>query len=226
MAPGLRSLAAWFELANIEDRLAYLAGATPLPPFELGVLSSVWDAAAATQSAEELRGLLAGSSWGDPGSDDPQEIHRLLRFAWTRRVAAHAPEARSWAAGAAAILLAEELLVAGRQVDPALARRAELGVAWPGAKTVSELRALLPRHASWALAGIEEPAELWRAELAWWRTVGAEAELMVRSRREGREVVVGAIALLGLDAVRISTALGVVAHGGSEDALEALDALC
>ena len=226
MATGLRSLAAWFELANIEDRLAYLAGAAPLPPFELGVLATVWDAAATTQSAEEIRSLLAGSTWGDPGGDDPEQIHRLLRFAWARRVAAHAPEARAWAAGAAAILLAEELLVAGRRVDPALARRAELGVAWLGANTVSELRALLPRNASWALAGIEEPAELWRAELSWWRTVGADAELMVRSRREGREVVVGAIALLGLDAVRVSAALGVAAHGGTTASREVLDALC
>jgi hypothetical protein len=226
MATGLRSLAAWFEIANIEDRLAYLAGAAPLPPFELGVLSTVWDAAATTQSAEELRRLLAGSSWGDPGGDDPEHIHRLLRFAWARRVATHASEARAWAAGAAGILLAEELFVAGRPVNPALARRAELGVAWPGADTVSELRALLPRNASWALAGIEEPAELWRAELAWWRTVGADAELMLRSRREGREVVVGVIALLGLDAVRVSAALAVAAHGGSAASWEVLDALC
>ena len=225
MATGLRSLAAWFEIANIEDRLAYLTGGTPWTPFELGVLSTVWDAAATTQSAEELRELLAGSSWGDPGSDEPEAIHRLLRFAWARRVAVNAPEARAWAAGAAGILLAEELLVARRPVDPALARRAELGFAALAAETVPELRMLLPRHASWALAGIEEPAELWRAELAWWRTVGTEAELMVRSRREGRAVVVGAIALLGLDTVRVSTALAASAHGGSAASLEVLDAL-
>ena len=35
----LRSLAAWFELVNIDDRLAYLAGGGLRPAFELGVLS-------------------------------------------------------------------------------------------------------------------------------------------------------------------------------------------
>ena len=49
---------------------------------------------------------------------------------------------------------------------------------------------------------------------------------MTRSRLEGREVVVGAIALLGLDAVRVATALAVVAQEGSETAREAFDALC
>ncbi len=225
MVTGLRSLAAWFELVNIEDRLAYLADGELRAPFELGVLSTVWETAATTQNAEELRRLLAGSSWGDPGSEDPQEIHLALRFAWARRVVTQASEASAWAAGAAAILLAEELLVSGRRVGPALARRAQLGSAWLGAETVPELRARLPRHASWALAGIDEPADLWRAELAWWGTVGAEAELMAHSWREGREVVVGAIALLGLDAVRVSTALAVATHGGSAASREVLDAL-
>lgn len=225
-ATGLRALAAWFELVNIEDRLAYLAGGRLRAPFELGVLSSVWEAAASTQSAEELRRLLRSSSWGDPGSDDPQDIHLALRFAWARRIAAQAPEARAWAAGAAAILLAEELFVAKRRVDPGLARRAELGTTWPGAKTIAELRARLPRRAAWALAGIGEPTELWRAELAWWRTVGEETELMVRSRREGREVVLGAIALLGLDAVRVTTALAVADQGGTAASREVLAALC
>jgi hypothetical protein len=225
-ATSLRALAAWFELVNIEDRLGYLAGERLAAPFELGVLSSVWEAAASTQSAEELRRLLRSSSWGDPGSDDPQGVHLALRFAWARRVAAQAPEARAWAAGAAAILLAEEIFVAGRRVDPVLARRAELGTTWPGAKTVAELRARLPRHAAWALAGIGAPTELWRAELAWWRTVGEQAELMVRSHREGREVVLGATALLGLDAVRLSTALAVAEQGGTAASREVLRALC
>jgi len=225
MTTGLRALAAWFELANIEDRLAYFAGGGPTAPFELGVLSSAWDAAAVTQSPEELRAVLAASSWGDPGGDDREQFGRLLRFAWARRVAAHAPEARSWAAGAAAILLAEELFVAESSVEPGLARRAELGVAWRGARTLPELRARLPRHAAWALAGIDEPSELWRAELGWWRTVGAESQVLVHSRREGRGVVVGSIALLGLDAVRLTAALAAAGGGGSETALEVLGAL-
>ena len=38
---------------------------------------------------------------------------------------------------------------------------------------------------SWALADVDVPTELWRAELAWWRTVESEAEAMMRSRLEG-----------------------------------------
>ena len=49
---------------------------------------------------------------------------------------------------------------------------------------------------------------------------------MVHGRVGGREVVVGAIALLALDAVRIATALAVATQGGSEASSEVLDALC
>ncbi len=225
-AVGLRSLAAWFELANIEDRLAYFAGGDLRPPFELGVLSSVWEAAGSAQSAEELRRLLASSSWGDPGSDDPQEIQLALRLAWAHRVAAQVREAQVWAAGAVAILLAEEMLVGEFRTDSALRRRAELGSAWPGATTIAELRAQLPGRAAWALEGIEEPAELWRAELRWWRRVGTEAWAMVHGPLGSGDVVVGTIALLALDAVRMATALAVATQGGSEASREVLDALC
>jgi hypothetical protein len=225
-ATGLRALAAWFELANIEDRLAYLAGAPLRTPFELGVLASVWDAAASAQSPEELRAVLAGSSWGDPGGSEPQRIHLALRLAWARRVRAETPEAGPWAAGAAAILLAEELLLAGRRPDSASARRVGLGPSWQEAETLDGLRARLPRGASWALTGIEEPAELWRAEPRWWRVVEAEAERMARSHRAGREIVVAAVALLALDAVRVATALAVAAQAGAAGSREVLDALC
>jgi hypothetical protein len=221
----LRALAAWFELANIEDRLAYLVGGPLRAPFELGVLASAWNAAVSAQSPKELRALLARSSWGDLGSSEVQEIHLALRFAWARRVSGETPEAGRWAAGAAAILLAEELLVAGRRVDPALARQIGLGAGWQGAETLDGLRARLPRSAAWALDAIKEPAELLRAEQRWWRLVEAEAEQIV-ARGTGREVVVGTVALLGLDAVRIATALAVAAQAGATGSREVLDALC
>ncbi len=224
-AVGLRALAAWFELANIEDRLAYLAGGELRPPFELGVLSSVWEAAGSAQSIEELRRALAGSSWGDPGSDDPREIGLALRLAWARRVAAQAPEAEPWAAGAVAILVAEELLVAEARTASVLTGRAAVGAASAGARTVVDLRAQLPAG-SWALEGIEEARDLWRAELRWWRRVEADAKRLVRGRLDSRDVVVGSVALHALDVVRVATALAVAARGGSETSQEALDALC
>lgn len=225
-AVGLRALAAWLELANVEDRLAYLSGGELQAPFELGVLSTAWEAAGSAQSVEELRRALAGSSWGDPGSSDPHEIGLALRLAWARRVAAQVPEAQPWAAGAVAILIAEELLVGEARTGALLARQAGLGTAWPVARTVADLRDQLPAGGSWALAGIDDPSDLWRAELRWWRRVEADAERMVRGRLNSRDVVVGAVALHALDAMRVATALAVAARSGSSAAREVLDALC
>ena len=225
-AAGIRALAAWFELANIEDRLAYFGGAELRTPYELGMLSSIWASAAATQSVDELRRLLAGSSWGDPGSDDPDDLHLALRLAWARRVSAQVPVARAWAAGAVALLLAAELLVAKRPVDDDLVRRVRLGGSWAEAGSIAELRGLLPRVAAWALDGVDDPADLWRAELAWWRRVAADAELLTRSPLGGSEVVIGAVALLAFDAMLLTVALAVAAQGGRAAAREVFDALC
>ena len=223
---GIRAMASWFELANLEDRIAYLTGGELRPPFELGVLSSVWEAAAAAGSLDELRRLLGRSTWGDPGSDEPQDLHRWLRLSWARRVTMQAPAASSWAAGALAILLAAEMFVAGRFFDPQLARRLGLGDAWHDAGRIAELRERLPVRAAWALAGVDEPAELWRAEIAWWRRVGFDAELMTRARLDDPGIVVAAVALLAIDAVRVNAALAVAARSGATPALEVLDALC
>ena len=225
-AAELRALAAWFELANIEDRLAYLGGAELRSPYELGMLSSTWTAAAGTQSVDELRRVLAGSSWGDPGSSDPDDVHLALRLAWARRVSSQVPVARAWAEGAVALLVAAELFVAERSFDDHLRRRVRLGGAWVEAGTLVELGELLPPAAAWALDGIDDPADLWRAELAWWRRVAADAERLARGRLDGGEVAVGVVALLAFDAMLLSVALGAAAQGGRSTAREVLDALC
>jgi hypothetical protein len=224
-AAGLRSLAAWFELCNIEDRLALLFGGPRRTPFELGALASVWEAAAAAQSVEELSALLGRSSWGDLGVVDPSRLPFALRVAWAGRVSAELPEARGWAAGATAILLAEELFVTRGAIDPELAQRAGLGSRWQSAGTFAELRARLPERAAWALAQTDERAELWRAWPRWWLAVEADARALVRAQRFSRETVTGAVALLALDAVRVATALAVAAHGGATAAQEVLDGL-
>jgi hypothetical protein len=76
------------------------------------------------------------------------------------------------------------------------------------------------------LSGVEERADLWRAWPAWWLAVEADAEAMVGARRFGRETVVGAVALLALDAVRVATALAVAAQAGAQASREVLDVLC
>jgi hypothetical protein len=205
----VRSLAAWFELANIEDRLAYLLGGDLLPPYELGALTAAWPRVALAQTPAELRLALGSSVWGDPGREDVGQIHLALRLAWARRVVAVAPEAGPWAAAAVALLRARAA-AAGLLVGP---------VRLPGRDPLPPLERRLvsaPRAAA---------EQLWRAELDWWRSVAADAEWLARGAREGRGVIVGTVALLGLDAVRVRAALGVAARGGTPAAREALDAL-
>jgi hypothetical protein len=221
----MRALAGWFELVNVEDRLAYFTGAELRTPYELGMLSSVWARAAPAQSADEVRRLLAASSWGDPGSDDRDDVHLALRLAWARRVSTQVPVARAWAAGAVALLLAGELFVAERPVDDDLVRRVRLGGSWAGAASIAELREELPRVAAWALEGVDEPAELWRAELAWWRRVAADAEVLTRTSLGDSAVAIGTVALLAVDVMLVTVALAAAAQAGRATAREVFDAL-
>jgi hypothetical protein len=221
----IRSFAGWFEMVNVEDRLAYLTGADMVAPHVLGSLLSAWPQAVRAGSAGELRAALRGSAWGDPGGDSPQAIHLGLRVGWARRVARAVPEARSWAAGALALLVARERFLIARPADELLALRPrELGSGWAQARTLAEFAAAIPARASWPLAGATEPQELWRLEAGWWRQVSADAEALVRGSREGRAVIVGVVALLAADAVRTSAALAAAA-GSSAAAREAFDAL-
>ena len=222
----MRALAGWFELVNIEDRLAYFTGAELRTPYELGMLSSVWAGAATAQSADEVRRLLAGSSWGDPGSDDRDAVHLALRLAWARRVSTQVPVARAWAAGAVALLLAGELFV-GRTVGrrrPRASRAARPVVGRRGVRHRVARRA--PRIAAWALDGVDDPAGLWRAELAWWRRVAADAESLIRASLGGSSVAIGAVALLAADAMLLTVALAAAAQRGRTTAREVFDALC
>jgi hypothetical protein len=211
----VRALAGWFELVNVEDRLAYLLGHEPGHPFELGSLGLAWSSVAQAQTPGELRAALAASAWGDPGSEAPADVHLALRIAWARRVHAEAPEARAWAAGALALLVARELLLQGR-TTPFEGAGTILGDGWERAVTVPELARALPGEAAWALEGIAEPEELWRAEARWWARLEADGETMVRGHREGRQAVVGAVALLAADARRASVALASAARGGGD----------
>ncbi len=220
----VRELAGWFELANVEDRLAYLLGDELRPPFDLGSLALAWSRLGRAQGIAELRAALAASPWGDPGSEEPGAIHRSLRRAWARRLLGELPEAEGWISGALALLLAREVLfdVTSSSVEPWRAGR--LGAAWERAATVRELAATLPRSAARVLEGVERPEELWRAEARWWAEVERDARAMVRRPREGRPVVVGAVAVMAVDAWRASAALEAVARGAGRELEEVLAA--
>jgi hypothetical protein len=210
----MRSLAAWYEVVNAEDRLAYLLGAELRPSFDLGGLASAWPAASQAVDSTELRQALAASAWGDPGGMKPDELHLALRTSWANRVAASVPEVGDLVAGGLALLLGRELFVTGRPVDLLLRRHVPaLGVEWERARTFAELATSLPPRATWVLNGVDAPEQLWQAELAWWARVESDGrELMLRSR-EGRAAVTGAVLQLAVDTWLTASALAAAAAG-------------
>lgn len=99
----LRALTAWFEIANVQDRLAYLGGEAYRPPFDPGGLATAWPTLARAGSPEALRAALADSAWGDPGGAEPAAVAAAMRAAWAARVIAAVPEAADWARAAATL---------------------------------------------------------------------------------------------------------------------------
>jgi hypothetical protein len=222
----IRALTAWFELANIEDHLAYLAGGDAPAPFALGGLATAWERVAETRTAAEARAALAASPWGDPGSDDLVDVLLALRVAWARRLLDSLDEVSEWVPGAMALLVARDLFLAGRAPEELLARRPPgVGLAWAQAGSLRSLRDALPPQAAWALDGVEEPEDLWCAELAWWRRVERDAEALAHAPLMGQPWVVGSVVLLGVDAWRTAGALESAARGATDEVLEVFDRL-
>jgi hypothetical protein len=186
------------------------------PPYQLGALATAWPRLAATTTPAGVRTVLATSSWGDPGTEHPPGIALAMRVTIARRIVSALPEAAGWVTGAAALQLARERFVAGSApTGPAAAGlRALLGTAALEAAGWAELVEALPHDGRTALAGIEDPDHLWRAEFAWWQVVEGEAFGLLRRAGTGRPVVCGAVALLGVDAWRVSAALELAARGG------------
>jgi len=210
-------LAARFEMENIDARMAALAGdGREPPPFALGGLASAWPRLEQARTPEELREAIAGSVWGTHPQPPDEELALALRATWARRVQDAAPEARAWVSGACALLAARELFLgAGDAHVQQLRRLPGLGEDALRAGSLEELRAALPADAAWALVGAREPADLWRAELGWWRRVESDARTLVRER-EARASVLGAVALLAADARRTVRALAVAQSADPE----------
>jgi hypothetical protein len=229
-AETLRVLAGWFEIANTEEHLRALGGEPAEPPFALGTLATAWPQLAAATTRAEVRTVLAASPWGDPGGDSDREIQLSMRLAWAYRVATRDETAATWAMGGAALLVARELLVrrqplpgaAGAPGSVTMASRL-LGSGWSAAVSLDGLRAALPAAARWALAGVAEPAELWRAEAGWWRRLRRDATGRLARSGFGPERIIGVAALLAADAWLVRAALEAAARGA--DGLEVFDAV-
>ncbi|MGW2642846.1 hypothetical protein [Streptomyces sp. NPDC001348] len=220
-------LAAGFEIANVASRLSAPDGArTGVPePYRLGALETAWRRLERAGTSAELRAALAASPWGDPGGDAPWAVITGMRMAAARRTAVAVPSARRWALGRAVLLTARESFVHGRALPEAVRRDAArlLGTRAVAAASYGEFREHLPSAARWVLADVEEPGELWRAEARWWRAVWADGGVLLRDARYGPRVVVGAVAVLSVDAWRVRAALESAARGGRPG--EVFDAL-
>jgi len=217
----VRVLAAWFELFNIDARLAALVsdGREP-PPFELGALATAWAAVAQARSLEEVMEAVNASPWGKVDGGGPAGLAIGLRVAWARRVQSAVPEAERWVMGAAALLVAREVVVVGSRARAEQLRRLPgIGERALEAASLPELRAALGEQAAWALAGIEAPDELWCAELRWWDQVERDGPELLRTL-SAEAVVAAAAALLAVDAQRTVRALEAAARGGSPELVE------
>jgi hypothetical protein len=176
-----------------------------------------------------MRQLLSRSAWGDPGSDTPDGVRLGMRLAGAARVSASVPQARAWAAGVAALTIARaHLLDRSHLAGPTTLMTTNLlGSRWPKTGTLADFTASLPTTARWPLARIEDPADLWRAEAAWWTRVSTDGFALLRRPLTSSDPVIGAVAVLGSDAWRVRAALEVAARSGASvaPAMEAFDAV-
>jgi hypothetical protein len=215
------------EIADIEGHVAALAGPDrpPRPSVALGSLATAWPRVAASASADAVRDVLRRSVWGDPGGTDPITLALGLRVAWVRRVRLAVPEARPWALGALAVLVAREHLAFDRRLASTTARDVDraLGHRWSGATTVPELAGRLPPAARWPLVDVAEPDELWRAERTVLHRVVAEAGERAARGRGDRGTVAAILALLLIDLWRVRAAIDLAGRG--TDGRDAFDAV-
>lgn len=215
-AEPLRLLAAGFEAANVTGHLARLTGRRAPAPYDLGSMASIWSRVSAARTPGEVRAALRSSPWGDPGSDELPAVRLALRLAWARRVLDGAPGAGDWAIAGAALVVARVLAAGAR---PALQGRAGedadhlLGPQWRAAASPAELAAHVPRTAARTLRGVAGRDDLWRAEVAWWRTVGSEGAALAVRPRPDASAGVGVVAMMAADAWRVRGALAMAAAG-------------
>jgi hypothetical protein len=215
----LRLLAAGFEIANVTDHLAALAG-RPIPePYELGSMANAWTAVSAATTPADVRAALATSPWGDPGGEDPATIRLALLFSWARRVFDGVPGAAEWATSGAALLVSR-VVNSGALPDlsPSAQRDARhlLGPHWQEVSGAGQPAQHLAKAAAKILEGITGADELWRAEARWWSTVAASGKVLLTHSPPDVSCSVGAVGVLAADAWRARAALQIAARGGGD----------
>lgn len=218
----LRLLAGWFEVSNVAEHARALAGHPTAEPYRLGALATAWPRLAVTMSLPQLREALTNSPWGDPGGETPVAIAVGTQLAWADRVSTDVPHVETWAMAGAAVLLARHRLLDGGSLTEAMATRAThlLGDAVVVATDLNGFISALPPRVRWSLAGIDAPAELWRAEARWWAHVEHDGFALLRPATFGLARVIGTAAVLAADARRCQAALETAARGGQMGAFD------
>ena len=223
-----RAAAGSFERDNIVAlalRMDGGEGPAAYDPFDLGALATSWPRLRTAASAEELAESLRRSPWGGTGAGGNAALRDVLTLVWLRRLAAVAPQAQSWAGAVCALTVTRIVLVERAAPSPRILQlvRPILGRTWETAQDLTQLRAALPSSVRPVLRGVEAPEELWRAEAGMCAAVEADGLRLLGRPRPGPDVVLGAIAVLAMDAWRVRAALAAAAAGaGSSEVLDAV----
>ena len=220
----MRSLAAWFEIANVRGRLAFFASGERQAVFELGSLATAWPALSETTSLEELHQVLKHTAWSGAGGETAGALVAGMQLRWAGRLLDAMPFASSWITAATALFLARLLFLTDEPHSAAGSTPIPgFSPGWQTARSIDELAAAAPPEAAWVLADLREPRQLWMGERRWWQRVSHDAtEAIVRLANSPRTVV-SAVVLLAADAWRTRAALSACAGKGRS--LEVLDAL-
>ncbi|WP_341953426.1 hypothetical protein [Salinibacterium sp. TMP30] len=207
--------AAGFEAVNIEALAQRLSGRGDERPFyELGALATAWPTVRTMTSLSDLSTALRGSRWGDFGTlTDADDLEDVLTVAWLQRLMVAAPAVRPWVVTEFVLIAARILFV--DQTEPA-ARLVQIvrpciAEAWRSTRDLTAFADALPRSARAVIADIDAPTELWRAEKRLVTTVEEDAARLLRGSIPGPDVILGAVALLAVDAWRVRAALSAAA---------------
>lgn len=221
-----RAAAGGFERDNIVALARHLADGSPAAePYDLGTLGTAWARLRTSASGPELMSALRGSPWGDVTTGGTTALRDALTLVWLHRLADVAPPARPWAQLVGALVAARIVLVDREQPAPRVRQLLHLliGTRWESAGDVTTMRGTLPAAARPALQDTDDPEQLWRAEARVRVTIESDGFRLLRTPLPGPEVVLGAIAVLAVDAWRVRAALAAASLGaGSSEVLDAV----
>ncbi|MGN8247065.1 hypothetical protein ACTHAM_000737 [Cellulomonas soli] len=200
-------------------------GRTLTPPHELGTLATAWPQLRTATTLPELRTALRRSPWGEVDTDGTTWLRDTLTLVWWRRLADVAPPARPWAQTAAALLAARLVLVDRTPPPPRIPvlLRPLIGSGWQDTHDLTALRETLPRATHAVLRGLDHPDRLWQGEVRAQVAVETDGTRLLRGALPGPDVVLGAAAVLMVDAWRVRAALAAAARGtGPGEVLDAV----